>query len=137
VVEEWRRRMTITKRPVQSFLRAGAEHAAGVKALFLRNGRADFESTWDVAYPASDASSWIGCDATGSIVMHVALFPCVVGDGRRSWRAGLLGDLMADVEYRDFFGPTQLLRKAAADAKAAGVCSRRQVLPRWECCAGT
>jgi hypothetical protein len=52
--------------------------------------------------------------------MHVAVFPrSFRGDGE-TFRVGLLGDLIADVQYRDFWSPLKLFRRAIGDIRREG-----------------
>jgi hypothetical protein len=94
-----------------------------IQDLFLRNDRPEFPSFFERVYrtlAAEGGASWIATDEAGKVVMHVALFPrSFHGDGGR-YRVGLLGDLIADVDYRDFWSPLKLFRRAVGDIKREG-----------------
>lgn len=94
-----------------------------IKALFVRNERPGFPSFFERVYrtlSAEGGASWIATDEEGTVVMHVALFPRSFRRDGRTFRAALLGDLIADVRYRDFWSPLKLFRRAIADVKREG-----------------
>jgi hypothetical protein len=99
---------------------AAHERANEIKALFRRNGQEWFDRVYDNSYPLCGAVSWVGEDEGSNIVMHVALFPCVITHGKHAWRSALLGDLLADKRHRTFFGPVRLMRRVVGDARADG-----------------
>lgn len=113
--------MTNSGRELRTIAVEGRERADDIKALFRRNGRSDVVTMFDDSYPNAGGRSWIAVNAHDNVVMHVALFPCEIGDGRRVWRGGLLGDLMADPQHRDFFGPVRLVRQLVSDARRQGI----------------
>jgi hypothetical protein len=94
-----------------------------IKDLFVRNDRPGFPHFFERVYrtlAAEGGMSWIATDEEGKVVMHVALFPrSFQGDGT-AFRVGLLGDLIADVQYRDFWSPLKLFRRAIGDIRRDG-----------------
>ena len=97
--------------------------AREIQDLFLRNDRPGFPSFFLRVYhtlAAEGGASWVATDDEGVVVMHVALFPRSFECEGRTYRVGLLGDLMADVQYRDFWSPLKLFRRVIADIKREG-----------------
>lgn len=97
--------------------------ATEIKALFLRNDRPAFPDFFERVYrtlAAEGGASWIATDEQGDVVMHIALFPRSFRGNSGTYRVGLIGDLMADVPYRDFWSPLKLFRRAIADIKREG-----------------
>lgn len=97
--------------------------AAEIQALFLRNDRPTFPYFFDRVYrtlAAEGGASWIAADEQGDVVMHIALFPRSFRGETGTYRVGLIGDLMADVPYRDFWSPLKLFRRAIADIRREG-----------------
>jgi hypothetical protein len=98
------------------------EYETQIKDLFTRNGKAGIHDVFERAYrrrAERGLKSWIGL-VDGRVVMHISVTPqrFVGPDGPRT--AGILGDLMADEEHRDFWAPVKLLRKMVGDVKRAG-----------------
>jgi hypothetical protein len=93
-----------------------------IKALFARNGQPKFDAVFERAYlPRAEhgLQSWVGI-VGDQVVMHISVSPQSFGDGTRTMMGGLLGDLMADAAYRDFWSPLRLLRTMVADLKREG-----------------
>ena len=99
------------------------ERANEIQELFVRNDRPTFPRFFDRAYrtlSAEGGASWVVTDDSGRVVMHVALFPRTFRGRGRTCHAGMLGDLVADQEYRDFWTPLKMFRRAIADIKREG-----------------
>ena len=99
------------------------DHAEAIKRLFVANGRAEFPGFFDRAYEVAVRAgglSWLGRDAAGEVVMHVACFPRRFRFGTRDVVGGLLMNAMAAVPYRAFFPARALIRRARDDLKARG-----------------
>jgi hypothetical protein len=98
------------------------EREAEIRALFARNGQAQFDAVFERAYrprAADGLRSWIG-RLGDDAVMHISVTPMRFTGGGRTLMGGVLGDLMADEPYRDFWSPVRLLRAMVADLKRAG-----------------
>lgn len=112
------------KRPSVTVERcSGLSHADEVKALFARNDRPGFAAFFDRNYGLSASTgggSWIARDDKGTVVMHVAVFPRNFRAADRVVRVGLVGDLMADADFRNFWNPMQLFRRTIADLRRDG-----------------
>ena len=77
-----------------------------IKQLFLAHERPEFPDFFDRTYPAAvaqGARSWVGRDATGRLVMHIACVPRRFRFGTRDVVGGLLVNLMVASEHRTFF----------------------------------
>lgn len=99
------------------------EHETAIKQLFTSNERPEFPEFFDRAYPSAvreGARSWIGIDATGEIVLHIARFPRRFSLGDRTLVGGLLVNLMVAKSYRKTFPVLALLRRLLADSAADG-----------------
>jgi hypothetical protein len=92
--------------------------------LFLAHGRPEFADFFDRTYPgafADGATSWLGRDPGGRLVMHIACFPRRFKFGQREVVAGLLANLMVTKQYRSFFPALALINRLVQDSKARGV----------------
>ena len=101
----------------------GATRADAIKQLFVRNDRPGFPDFFERVYrslAAEGGASWVATEDDGSVVMHVAVFPRTFHHAGRTWRAALLGDLIADERYRDFWSPLKLVRRAINDVRRDG-----------------
>jgi hypothetical protein len=99
------------------------DHADEIKRLFVTHSRPEFPEFFDRAYaPAVRAGgvSWLGRDAAGQLVMHVACFPRRFRFGTRDVTGALLMNAMAAESYRSFFPARSLMRRARDDLKARG-----------------
>jgi len=99
------------------------EHAVDIKRLFVTYGRPEFPAFFARAYgPAVRAGgvSWVGRDAAGELVMHVACFPRRFRFGTRHVAGGLLMNALVADSYRSFFPARTLMRRARDDIKARG-----------------
>lgn len=98
------------------------ERSAEIHDLFARNGKPDFDRAYRRAYlPRIEHGlrSWVG-QVEGRAVMHISVNPTRFTDGTRTLTAGVMGDLMVEEEFRDFWTPARLLRTVAADLKREG-----------------
>ncbi|MDQ3995529.1 MAG: hypothetical protein M3303_00760 [Gemmatimonadota bacterium] len=96
------------------------EHAEEIKELFLANERPEFPEFFDRAYPSAvrgGGKSWIGVDADGRLVMHIARFPHRFAFGERTVVSGLLVNLMAAKSHRTVVPALTLMRQVTADSK--------------------
>jgi hypothetical protein len=99
-------------------------HAQEIKELFLAHGRPEFADFFDRTYPgafADGATSWLGRDPGGRLVMHIACFPRRFKFGQREVVAGLMVNLMVMKQYRSFFPALGLINRLVQDSKAPGV----------------
>jgi hypothetical protein len=99
------------------------DHADEIKRLFVMHGRAEFPGFFDRAYRAAVRAgglSWLGRDAAGAVVMHVACFPRRFRFGTRDVTGALLMNAIAVASYRSFFPARTLMRRARDDLKARG-----------------
>jgi hypothetical protein len=99
------------------------DHAGDIKELFLAHDHPEFPEFFDRAYPAavrSGAKSWVGIDAEGRLVMHIARFPRWFTLSDRAVVGGVLLDLMAAKSRRTFFPALALLRQVIGDSKSEG-----------------
>jgi len=97
------------------------DHAGEIKGLFLADDRPEFPEFFDRAYPSavrSGGKSWIGIDAEGRLVMHIARFARRFTLGERACAGGVLVDLIAAKSHRTFFPALTLMRQVVADSKA-------------------
>lgn len=93
-----------------------------IKDLFARNGKPEFDDVFERAYRVRvehGMRSWVGL-IDGRVVMHISVTPIPFLSGDRSVNTGLLGDLMVDADYRDFWGPVRLLRTMVGDLRNLG-----------------
>lgn len=96
-----------------------SERAAEIKSLFARAGEPAFATLFDQAYLPRELSglrSWIGV-AENKAILHMSVGLERFSDGRITLTAGVLGDLMADPDHRDLWGPIKLVRRAVADLR--------------------
>jgi hypothetical protein len=96
------------------------DHAGGIKELFLADGQPQYPEFFDRAYVSAvrtGGKSWIGLDAEGCVVMHIARFTRRFVFGERILVGGVLLDLRAAKSHRTFFPPLTLLRQLIADSK--------------------
>lgn len=96
-----------------------SDRATEIKDLFTRVGMSEFSPVFDHVYRAREHSglrSWIALDG-GRAVHHVSVNPERFTDGERALTGGVLADLMADQEHRDFWGPIKLMRRMVADVR--------------------
>lgn len=99
------------------------DHAAGIKELFVTHERPEFPEFFDRAYPSaveSGGGSWIGFDAAGHPVLHIARFRQRFAFGDRTLVGGLLGNLMAAKSHRTGVPALSLMRRLVADSRAEG-----------------
>ncbi len=97
------------------------QHVREIKELFLAHERPEFPEYFDRAYPpavANGATSWLGRDPGGRLVMHIACLPRRFRFGGREVVAGLLANLMVTKPYRSFFPALGLINRLVGDAKA-------------------
>src|SRR2546430_8980089 len=90
------------------------DHAEAIKRLFVANGRAEFPGFFDRAYEVAVRAgglSWLGRDAAGEVVMHVACFPRRFRVGTRDVMGGLLLYALAAVSHRPVFPAPALVRR--------------------------
>lgn len=94
----------------------------GIKALFARNDRPQFEGVFERTYrPRSEQGlkSWVGLQ-DGRVVMHISVSPQrFAGGGDDRW-GGFLGDLMVDAPLRDFWNSARLVRSMVKDVLDEG-----------------
>jgi hypothetical protein len=96
------------------------DHAGEIKQLFLADGHPEFAEFFDRAYPSavrSGGKSWVGLDAEGRLVMHVARFPRRFTLGDRTIVGGVLLDLIAAKSHRTFVPALTLMRQMTTDSK--------------------
>ncbi len=99
-------------------------YAPEIKELFLAHERPEFPDYFDRAYPrafANGATSWLGRDPHGRLVMHAACLARHFRFGSRDVVGGLLANVMVAKLYRTFFPARALLDRLVQDAKAGGV----------------
>jgi hypothetical protein len=100
------------------------EHAREIKELFLAHQRPEFPDFFDRTYPgavARGAVSWVGRDAAGRVVMHIACMRRRFKFGDRDVVAGLLANLMVATTHRSFFPALALINRLVRDTQAGGV----------------
>jgi len=90
----------------------------GIQALFVRNGHPTFPEVYPRIYGDPGAVSYVARDRDGRVVMHLAAFVREFEYGASARRGLLVGDLMVDEPFRDFWGPLKLTRMLLADAFA-------------------
>jgi hypothetical protein len=99
------------------------EHAAEIKGLFLAHDRPEFPDFFDRTYPAAvnrGATTWLGRDENGHLIMFGACFPRRFKFGHREVLAGLMANLMVARAYRSFFPALALVKRAVQDLAARG-----------------
>jgi hypothetical protein len=99
------------------------DHAAEIKQLFLAHGRPEFPAFLERVYAAAvrgGATSWLGRDRDGRLVMHMACFPHRFTFGAQEVVGGHLVNGIVAQGYRTFFPVLTLVRRALEDAKALG-----------------
>jgi hypothetical protein len=96
------------------------DYASEIKELFLTHDRPEFPEFFDRAYPSAvraGASSWIGLDSGGDLVMHVARFPHCFAMDEHTLVAGVLVNLMVAKSHRTFRPAAALLQRVIADSR--------------------
>jgi hypothetical protein len=97
------------------------DHAGDIKELFVAHDRPEFPDFFDRAYPPAvrtGGKSWIGVDADGRVVMHIARFSLRFAFGERTAVGGLLVNLMAAKSHRTVVPALTLMRQMTSDSKA-------------------
>jgi hypothetical protein len=100
------------------------DFAQEIKQLFLTHERPEFPDFFDRTYPravAHGATSWVGRDPRGQVVMHIACLPRRFTFGNRQVVAGLLANLVVAKAYRSFFPAVALVSRLVKDSQEAGV----------------
>ena len=113
-----------TPGPVTIAVANPLQHVREIKDLFLANERPEFPEYFDRAYPpavATGATSWLGRDSEGRLVMHIACLPRRFRFGGREVVAGLLANLMVTKTYRSFFPAVALVNRLVRDSKARAI----------------
>lgn len=111
--------MTVTIEAVH-----GPEYAREIKDLFLAHDRPEFPDFFDRTYPpafAKGATSWLGRDADGRLVMHIACLPRRYRFAGSEVVAGLLANLIVAPAYRSFFPGLALVNRLVRDSQARGL----------------
>lgn len=88
--------------------------------LFRDNGEPLIADFIQRAYPVlakAGARSWIGHDAAGRVVMHIARFRHTYQFGTEELAGGLLGNLMVDAAHRTFFPAMSLVRRLVEETR--------------------
>ena len=96
------------------------DYADELKELFLAEDHPNFPKVFDRAYVSaaqSGGKSWIGTDAEGRLVLHIARFPRRFTLGERAVAGGVLLDLIAAKSHRTVVPALTLMRRLAADSK--------------------
>jgi hypothetical protein len=99
------------------------DHAREIKNLFLAHARPEFPDFFDRTYPnavAQGATSWLGRDPNGRVVLHIACLPRRFRFEDREVRAGLLANLVVATPYRTFFPALALVQRLVQDSKERG-----------------
>lgn len=99
------------------------DHAADIKRLFVDHERPEFPEFFDRTYPeavVAGAQSWIGRDAEGRLVAHVAQLPRRFLLGERELDAALMANLMIAKAHRRFWPALGLVRRALGDMRRSG-----------------
>ena len=99
------------------------DHAAEIKQLFVTHGLLTFPDFFDRTYPAAvsqGATTWLGRDETGALVMHEACLPRRFRCAQGEMMAGLMMNLMVATKYRTFFPALALLQRVVRDIVARG-----------------
>lgn len=97
------------------------DRAAEIKELFLTDDAPAFAEFFDRAYPSAvrqGGRSWVGVDAEGAVVTHIACFPRRFAFGEREVVGGVLLNLIAAKSHRTLLPALTLTRQMTADAKA-------------------
>jgi len=100
------------------------EYAREIKELFLAHERPEFPDFFDRTYARAveqGAVSWLGRDASGRVVMHIACMRRRFKFGDREVVAGLLANLVVATTHRSFFPALALVNRVARDTAAAGL----------------
>jgi hypothetical protein len=100
------------------------DHAAEIKQFFVGHGRPSFPDFFDRTYPAAvrdGATTWLGRDESGHVVMHQACFlrRFQSPEGGQVV-AGLMVNQLVATEYRTFFPALALVKRAVRDLEARG-----------------
>ncbi len=114
------RRATV---PVAIAIANPLDHAAEIKQLFVTHGLRTFPDFFDRTYPAAvsqGATTWLGRDETGRLVMHQACMPRRFQSPQGEVMAGLMMNLMVATKYRSFFPALALLKRAVRDIASRG-----------------
>jgi hypothetical protein len=96
------------------------DHAGEIKELFLADDHPEFPGFFDRAYPSAmrrGGKSWIGVDADGRVVMHIARFQRRFTFGERTVSAGVLLNLIAAKSHRTVVPVLTLMRQLTTDSK--------------------
>lgn len=91
--------------------------------MFRAHERPEFPDFVDRAYPtavAEGATSWVGRDPAGRLVMHIACLSRRFKFGGREAVAGLVANLMVAREHRSFFPALALVNRLVHDSSARG-----------------
>ncbi len=114
------RRATV---PVAIAIANPLDHAAEIKQLFVTHGLQTFPDFFDRTYPTAvsqGATTWVGRDDTGHLVMHQACLPRRFRCAQGEMMAGLMVNLMVAEQYRTFFPALALLQRVVRDIAANG-----------------
>ncbi len=98
-------------------------YSDAIKALFAGEDREGFDQYFDRCYPsavANGARSWIGLDAGGEVVMHLARMPHPFTRGSLVATGGLIANIMVASHFRKGAPARALFRRLLADSKADG-----------------
>jgi hypothetical protein len=96
-----------------------SHRAADIQLLFDRAGAPEFSRVYERVYQVRERTglrSWIAL-VDNQVVLHISVAPEPFSDGARTLTCGLPGDLMADENHRDFWGPIKLARRMVADVR--------------------
>lgn len=100
------------------------DHEREIKELFLSHGRPEFPGFFDRTYPravADGATSWLGRNAEGRVVMHIACLRRRFRFGDQDVAAGLLANLVVAREHRSFFPAVALVHRLIVDSRLSGL----------------
>lgn len=97
------------------------DRAGEIKDLFLADNAAGFPDFFDRAYPSAvqhGGKSWVGLDAQGKVVTHIARFSRRFTLGERTIVGGVLLNLIAAKSHRTLLPALALTRRMTADSRA-------------------
>lgn len=100
------------------------KHADAVKRFFVEEGGeefSDFPSYFDRTFPEAvdrGGKSWIGLDGSGRIILHWACLPIRLRWNSTVLRGGLMANLMAARDHRNFFSAYRLVTKVVGDLRS-------------------
>lgn len=97
------------------------ERADQIKDLFVADHAPGFAEFFDRAYPLAverGGKSWVGVDAKGKVVTHIARFTRSFTLGERAVVGGVLLNLMAARTHRTLMPALALVRQMTSDSKA-------------------